>query len=457
MLNGDTQKDEIKKRVTNSSLQELSLFMLDAMHARAATRQLDLSRSLIFILGNLDEAYNMSHNMNPDISADDFYEETSKINIANIKRALRKRFRPEQIARLGNNHVIYRSFSNAQFRNLIERELDRIADFVKQQFGWKVSFSSSVLEVVYAEGVFPAQGTRPVFTTIKNLIESRISKMAVLVLEEELCVEHITWYFRESHFHYELINQEGHIIKTVTDEVNLKLENLRKSHEPEIQAHTAVHEAGHAVLAALTLRIIPALVVSRTASDSAEGFCQINFPKGPVTRDSLKKDIIITLGGFVAEKLIFGEEYTCTGVYADIEEASSLANKAVRNYAMGNDAIHLAVEATANEDAFFVNRKYQNEAIKLVKECEGEALRLMANNKLLLLKMAEFLTNNSKMDAKAMEEFVYKYGNEDWIAKTGFIKKDEYYKFNSIIQTQLKELKFNSVNILLDDLVELPN
>ncbi len=456
LLDGDTQKEEIKKRVTNSSLRELSLFILDAMHARAATRQLDLSRSLIFILGNLDEAYNMSHNMNPDISADDFYEETSKINIANIKRALRKRFRPEQIARLGNNHIIYRSFSNAQFRNLIERELNRIADFVKEQFGWKISFSTSVVEVVYAEGVFPAQGTRPVFTTIKNLIESRISKMAVLVLEEELCVEYITWYFRESHFHYELINQEGQAIKIVTDEVNLKLENLRKSHEPEIQAHTAVHEAGHAVLAALTLRIIPALVVSRTASDSAEGFCQINFPKGPVTRDSLKKDIIITLGGFVAEKLVFGEEFTSTGVYADIEEASSLANKAVRNYAMGKDAIHLAVEATANEDSFFINKKYQEEAIKLVKECEEEALRLMANNKLLLLKIADFLTNNSKMEANAIEEYAIKYGNEEWITKTGFIKKDEYYKFNSVIQTQLKELKFNSVNILLDDLVEMP-
>jgi cell division protease FtsH len=166
---------------------------------------------------------------------------------------------------------------------------------------------------------------------------------------------------------------------------------------------------------------------------------------------------MITLGGFVAEKLIFGEEFTSTGVYADIEEASSLANKAVRNYAMGNDAIHLAVEATANEDAFFVNKKYQGEAIKLIKECEEEAMRLMANNKLLLLKMAEFLTNNSKMEANAMEKFAYKYAKEEWIATTGFIKKDEYYKFNSIMQIQLKELELNSVETLLDELVELEN
>jgi hypothetical protein len=40
-------------------------------------------------------------------------------------------------------------------------ELRRIEAFVSDQFGWKVIFDESVLNIVYAEGVFPAQGTRP--------------------------------------------------------------------------------------------------------------------------------------------------------------------------------------------------------------------------------------------------------------------------------------------------------
>ncbi len=116
----ETIRDDIRQRIKSSSLEELRKLLSEAMHARPAIRQLDLSHSLIFVLGNLDEAYKMSQNMNPDISADDFHEETSKITIAHIKRALRKRFRPEQIARLGNNHIIYRSFNRIQFLNLSE-------------------------------------------------------------------------------------------------------------------------------------------------------------------------------------------------------------------------------------------------------------------------------------------------------------------------------------------------
>jgi hypothetical protein len=335
MEDEEFSKEYIKERVKTSSLQELKAFVLQAMRLRPATRQLDLSCALIFVLGNLDEAYKMSHNMNPDISADDFHEATEKITIANIKRALRKRFRPEQIARLGNNHVIYKSFTSAHFRQLIERELDGITAFVLEKFGWTVTFDKSVIDVVYGEGVFPSQGTRPVFTTVKNLIESRISKLVVSIVEDQLEVATISWQFDNGYFVYHIKNNADEVIKTILDEASLKLENLRKSIDPEIQAYTAVHEAGHAVLAALTLQIVPSLAVSRTASDVAEGFCLINFPKGPVTRETLKKDIVLTLGGYVAEKMIFGEEHTSSGVYNDIEEASALANRAIRKYAMG--------------------------------------------------------------------------------------------------------------------------
>jgi hypothetical protein len=439
----ETLKDDIRKRIKTSSHDELIALLAEGMHARPATRQLDLSQALIFVSGNLDEAYKMSHNMNPDISADDFYEETSKITIANIKRALRKRFRPEQIARLGNNHVIYRSFKSEQFRNLIERELCRIAAFVYNQFGWEVSFDRSVVEIIYAEGVFPSQGTRPVFTTIRNLIESRISKMVVAVLEDDREITSVNWQYVDMHFVYHTKDKDGTIIKTITEDTVLKLENLRKSIDPEIQAHTAIHEAGHAVLAALTLRIIPSLVVSRTASDSVEGFCLVNFPKGPMTRETLKKDIVITLGGFVAEKIIFGVEHTSSGVFSDIEEASALANKAIRKYAMGNDPIHMAVESTQNEDAFFHSEKYGMEADQLIKLCEAEALAILERNKLLLLKMAEYLTSNSRMEEPLIEEYVKKYSGEEWVNQEGFVKKEEYYKFNEVIRQQLLELNEN--------------
>jgi len=298
----DFSKEQLRARIKSSTLEELISLVKQGMHTRPASKTLDLSHSLMFVLGNLDEAYSMSHNMNPDISADEFYEATAKITIADIKRALRKRFRPEQIARLGNNHIIYRSFNCAQFRALIRQELRRIQGFVKNQFGWKVMFDESVVNIVYAEGVFPAQGTRPVFTTVKNLIESKVSSLVVSILEYQLEPVLINWKFDNGQFAYEVLDEKSNVVLSFSDQAKMKLENLRRSVDPQIQAHTAVHEAGHAVLAALTLRIVPSVVVSRTASDM-EGFCLVNFPKGPMTRESLKKDIVITLGGYVSKIL----------------------------------------------------------------------------------------------------------------------------------------------------------
>lgn len=450
--NDNYSKEEIRERVRISTLPEIAMLLKEGMNARPATKTLDLSRSLIFVLGNLDEAYTMSQNMNPDICADDFHEQTSKITIADIKRALRKRFRPEQIARLGNNHIIYRSFNSAQFRMLIRQELNRVGDFVTTQFGWKVSFDDSVVNVVYAEGVFPAQGTRPVLTTVKNLIESRIAGLVVSILEYQHSINEIIWKFENGDFVYTLTDGAGNVVSTITDKAKLKLENLRKSADPEIRAHVSIHEAGHAVLAALTLRIVPSVVVSKTASDM-EGFCMINFPKGPMTRETLRKDIVITLGGYVAEKMIFGEDMTSSGVYSDIEEASSLANRAIRKYAMGVDPIHLAVENADNDNAFYMSDKYAAEAVKIIKESEIEAERILARNKLLLLKMAEYLTAHSRMEEGMIEAYVQKYGQEEWIHTEGLIKRDAYYKFNTLLQENLRQLENEAVEFDIDRII----
>lgn len=443
-------KEQLRARIKSSTLEGLIILVKQGMHTRPASKTLDLSHSLMFVLGNLDEAYSMSHNMNPDISADEFHEATAKITIADIKKALRKRFRPEQIARLGNNHIIYRSFNCAQFRALIRQELGRIQGFVKNQFGWKVIFDESVVNIVYAEGVFPAQGTRPVFTTVKNLIESKVSSLVVSILEYQLEPVLINWKFDNGQFAYEVLDEKGTVVLSFSDQAKLKLENLRRSVDPQIQANTAVHEAGHAVLAALTLRIIPSVVVSRTASDM-EGFCLVNFPKGPMTRESLKKDIVITLGGYVAEKMIFGVEFTSSGVYSDIEEASRLANKAVRNYAMGSDPIHLAI-GTQNEDAFTMSQKYSVEAVAIIKECEVEAERLLQKNKLLLLKIADYLTTHSRMEEQMIADYVRDFAVESWI-ESGFIKKENYYQFNTILQGQLSQLENKDFSSVVERMV----
>jgi cell division protease FtsH len=172
-----------------------------------------------------------------------------------------------------------------------------------------------------------------------------------------------------------------------------------------------------------------------------------------MTKESLKKDIITTLGGYVAEKMIFGDHRTSSGVYADIQEASALANRAIRKYAMGVDPIHLAVRSEV-EDAFVCTEKYAAEAIKIIKECEVEAENILQRNKLLLLKMSAYLTSHSKMEAPLIEEFVKKYGNEPWIQKDGLIHKKDYYKFNTTLQAHLNEFNDSETEVVFAKLIE---
>lgn len=314
-----------------------------------------------------------------------------------------------------------------------KQKLHEIAVLLKERFLGLDSIIDEVISLLTPWYIFPESQRRP---TVINLWGLTGSGKTALV---QSIVEFLD--YRKFYTHMDMGEFES-------DSAKLKLERLRKSVDPEIQAHTAVHEAGHAVLAALTLRIIPSMVVSRTASDM-EGFCIVNFPKGPMTKETLKKDIIISLGGYVAEKMIFGDEYTCSGVYDDIQEASALANKAIRKYAMGSDPIHLAVESQ-KENAFVHIEEYTAEAIDLIKECELEATLILQRNKLLLLKMAEYLTAHSKMEEQLIREYVEKYSTEEWINQTGFVKKENYYQFNKIVQEKLKEMHDTDVNLILE-------
>ena len=76
----------------------------------------DYSRLLIFVCGNLDEMYHETAQrvQDCDTDADIFHRLTRKLSLIDVKKALGERFKPEQIARLGNAHVIYPSFTLLQ-------------------------------------------------------------------------------------------------------------------------------------------------------------------------------------------------------------------------------------------------------------------------------------------------------------------------------------------------------
>lgn len=365
-------------------------------------KEIDCSKSLIVIMGNLDEAYTMSGNFNPDISADEFHELSLAITLPDIKRALRFRFRNEQIARLGNNHIIYPAFSSASFRGLIELELECISRKMEEKFGWKLLFDESIRRLLYREGVFPAQGTRPLYSTIQQLVHSRIMRIVYEAKCRNLQPDHIFFSFENGSISVQYL-KDMETVYTFRETPELTLEKLRSPKQDEMQAITAVHESGHAILSALLLRIIPESIFSASLDTGASGYVLLRNPKGYLSRKDLINQAAVFLGGLVAEQLIFGREHSTTGSEDDLCKATTLAAEAIRDYGLGDLMAAIQVkDYRRNTYIHDTGERTNRQVVQLITEARHMAERTLKEHENVLLRMADYLSDHRVMHKEAI-------------------------------------------------------
>lgn len=110
----------------------------------------------------------------------------------------------------------------------------------------------------------------------------------------------------------------------------------RKSHilSQEEKKVTAFHEAGHALVAASLPNADPVHKVSIVSRGRAAGYT-LKIPEHDRhlhTRSHFLDDLAVSLGGYAAEDLVFGE--LTTGASDDIKRASDLARALVMKYGM---------------------------------------------------------------------------------------------------------------------------
>lgn len=391
----------------------------------------DFSNSIIFNIGNIDEAYKIANDINPDSDVDFLYDYTSKITITDIKDALMRRFRPEQISRLGNNHIIYRSFTSKQYQEIIKLQISKFIKDVKNRFDLDIIFDETVYDIIYKEGVFPTQGTRPVFSTITALIESYIGKIISDIIKngtEEIVK--IKWLYKDKEYLIQYFNSNDNNFFSKKYPVKLKTENIRTSTKDDIQALIALHEAGHAVCAMMAIEIIPKYVVSKSADADVDGFCMLELPAYKSSK-LMKDNIIYTLGGYAAEKLIFGENNLTNGSYGDLESSSNLALSYVKLYGMHGIPMHFgAVHPTKivyNADQNIIDS--DKVACDIVKASLENAISILNEEKTLLLEIAKYLSENNRIDSEKLKEFYDKYS----VRKVEFKNKENYYNFKKIL------------------------
>lgn len=409
---------DIREKLNEMDGDQTIDYLIYLYKASLKPKTVDCTKALIFVMGNLDEVYTMSRDFNPDMSADEFHRQSKDITITEVKQALLNRFRSEQIARLGNNHIIYPSFNERSFYDIIKLELDKVARKIQDTYFLKLEFDPTIEQLIYEEGVYPTQGTRPLFTTIHQIINTRLGKMLSEIYLKGYQADTIrlkTNKDRSEKDHIALLidfEKDGTVVHHIIDQQPLVLGKLRQEKRNDEQAIVAVHESGHAILSVLLMRTIPDSVISVTADSNSSGFVFSRPEWNYISMKEVINRIAVSLGGMIAERLIYGKDNVTLSSSSDLSKATQLATYAYYTCGMGDVKAAYGNEHMSNTPSILFDRGSESvnkEAKELLLQAEKLAEDTLARQRTLLLRMADFLSDKRILTKDQVREFVDRY------------------------------------------------
>ena len=427
-----TDNVDIRKKIYSMNVTELMEFFYNLYHSSCKGYKLDFKDSLVFVIGNLDEAYDVSFNVNPDMSPDQFHKITKKITVVDIKEALKDRFRNEQIARLGNIHVIYPSFSSRTFKGIIDLQLSKYAKEVEDRIGCKLTYDSSIKNIIYREGVFPTHGTRPVFSTIQEIVKSRLPEVMKAMTDAKLVqkLDSLEYSYSNGYVRVKTYDIDRNLLTTVKSKLKLRVDNLRKSTLDDKQALCAVHESGHFVAYASIYGNVPAKLISVATESGTGGFLlqdEDEDERAIKTYDYYMNNIKIALGGYVAERIVFGDDNKTSGAVSDLRKATSIASKMVLELGMYSAVFKSNI---LNMDSQYLviddKREDSNRTINCIITRAIEELNELFSDddyRIMLKKSSDYLSTHSELPRNKMKEIYSVIPNEK---RT--VRNDRFYR-----------------------------
>lgn len=430
---GKGEGKEIVERLYNSkTLTEFKTTLEEISSIVCSPKVLDCSKSIVFIIGNLDEAFQVEGDINPDMNADIFNDITSKVTIHDIKESLGSRFRAEQVARLGNNLIKYPTLRSNHFKQIIEKELAAIFEKFEKENNIKIKYGEDIINLAYSEGVFPTQGVRPIFTTISSLLTPILSDILLNLpeKEKEVTISVKSEYPKELGYRVPdvEIKLEYPLGKEIQIHLPLQLGALRYPKSKKRRFSTSVHEVGHAILSCWCTGVVPVNIVSVSTDDG--GFCDNYNPKNTreiPNKEDVKSKIMICQAGYLAERLVFGDptndsspknDKILLGSGSDLLTGwSYLAQSAYRDgFLELNLYGNISAQTTPSypvPGGYQLEDKRVQEAINLTwEECKKEVERILTQEKQLLKKAALVLSEKGCIEKNEFEKLISLYGNK---------------------------------------------
>ena len=192
---------------------------------------------------------------------------------------------------------------------------------------------------------------------------------------------------------------------------------------------TAYHESGHAILFHVLPDVGPVYTVSIIPTGVGAAGYTMPLPERDEmfnTKGKMMQDIMVSLGGRIAEEIIFDD--ITTGASQDIKQATKTARSMVTKFGM-SDELGL-INYGSDEDEVFIGRDLAHtrsygedvasaidrEVKRIVDECYEEARKLIMEHEDVLHSCAELLLEKEKI---TREEFETLFGANGEEAKTG--------------------------------------
>ena len=179
---------------------------------------------------------------------------------------------------------------------------------------------------------------------------------------------------------------------------------------------TAYHEAGHAILFHVLPDVGPVYTVSIIPTGIGAAGYTMPLPEKDqmfYTKGRMLQDIMVSLGGRIAEEIIFND--ITTGASADIKSATRTARAMVTEYGMSESVGMINYEGEGDE--VFIGRdlahtKSYSESIatvidqevkRIVDDCYAEAKRIILEHKDVLEACAQLLLEKEKITKEEFE------------------------------------------------------
>lgn len=414
-------KSDLREKLSGMNGDETVDYLIYLYKASLKPKTVDCTKSLIFVMGNLDEVYTMSRNFNPDMSANEFHRQSAEITVTEVKQALLNRFRSEQIARLGNNHIIYPAFDEKSFYGIIQLELDKIKNKVSDIYGLEMEFDNKVERLIYEEGVFPTQGTRPLFTTVHQIVNTRLGKILNEIYLNGFEADSLRFTINEEvsekdkmALQIDFLKKDA-VIHHIIDQQPLVLGKLRQEKRNDEQAIVAVHESGHAILSSVLMKTVPDVVFSVTADNNSDGFVLTRPEWNYISKKEIINRLAVLLGGLVAERIIFGEENVTIGSSSDLSKATRLATYVLYMCGMGEIKAAFGNENMNNTPSVIFDNSSETvnkDAKELLKKAEQLAEQTLKKQEKLLIKMADYLSDKRTLNKEQLKEYIRLYAKD---------------------------------------------